>query len=87
MIILENVIGFNTSFSSNQFVGLSWWLDKSPYGLWTWSTGGDIGYKCILDIYPKQKMGVIMLINGEYPRGKLLDVPEFTAKLLNAKVN
>ena len=77
----------HTSFSSNQFVGLSWWLDKSPYGLWTWSTGGDIGYKCILDIYPKQKMGVIMLINGEYPRGKLLDVPEFTAKLLNAKVN
>lgn len=77
----------HTSFSSNQFVGLSWWLDKSPYGLWTWSTGGDLGYKCILDVYPEQKTGVIMLINGEYPQGKLLEVPEFIANLLNTKTN
>ncbi len=75
----------HTSFSSNQYVGLSWWLDKSPYGLWTWSTGGDLGYKCILDVYPEQKMGVIMLINGEYPQGKLLEVPEVIAKLLMNK--
>ena len=76
----------NTSFGPNQFVGLGWWLEESPYGLWTWGTGGDLGYKCILDVYPEQKTGIIMLINGEYPKGNLLAVPEFIAKLLLTKV-
>lgn len=73
----------HSSFAPDQFVGLSWWLEKSPFGLWAWNTGGDLGYKCSLDLYPEQKIGIIMLINGEYPQGELLDVPMFIARLLN----
>ncbi|MES2679724.1 MAG: serine hydrolase domain-containing protein [Bacteroidota bacterium] len=76
----------HTSFEPGDYVGFAWWVDKSPMGLYVSSTGADHGYKCMLDIYPEQKLGVIMLINGEYPQGSLLDVPEYSARLLSGKL-
>jgi hypothetical protein len=40
----------------------------------------------MLDICPEQKLGMIMLVNGEYPQGNLFNVPEYAAVLLSGKL-
>jgi hypothetical protein len=47
-------------------IGWTWALAKSPLGLCAAHDGHDLGYSSALAIFPEQRMGVIMLINGDY---------------------
>ncbi len=69
------------NFASEDYIGWSWFVHKGPLGLCANHDGGDLGYCSALRIYPEKKMGIIVLINGEYASG-MLGVVEHIAYLL-----
>ena len=73
------------SFASEDYVGRSWFVHLGPLGLCANHDGGDLGFCSALRIYPEKKMGIIMLINGEYASG-MLGLVEHIAFLLENKI-
>ena len=73
------------SFSLVDSIGLTWDLSKTPLGLCAWHSGGDLGYLSMLVIYPEQKLGVILLVNGDYPE-RLVGLPSTISLLVGGKI-
>ena len=75
----------HSSFSLSDSIGLTWDLLRTPLGLCAWHSGGDLGYLSMLVIYPEQKLGVILLVNGDYPE-RLIGLPYTISLLVKDKI-
>ncbi len=75
----------HSSFSPEDSIGLTWHLSLTPLGLCAWHSGQDLGYLSMLVIYPEQKMGIILLANGDYPEA-LTGIPYRIALFLKGRI-
>lgn len=70
----------------SNFMGLGWMCAYSPIGICRMHSGGDLGYSSNLFIYPEENLGIIVLMNGDYTTGKVIEkLPFEIALLLNKK--
>ena len=70
----------------SNFIGLGWIGAYSPLGICMMHNGDDVGYSSNLFIYPEKNLGIIVLMNGDYSTGKVIErLPSDIALLLNEK--
>jgi CubicO group peptidase (beta-lactamase class C family) len=75
-----------TRLDQSNFLGLGWIGAYSPLGICMMHNGDDIGYSSNLFVYPEQNLGIIVLMNGAYGSGKVIEkLPTEIALLLKGK--
>jgi len=73
-------------FDQSTFMGLGWIGAYSPLGICMMHSGGDLGYSSNLYIFPEKNLGIIILMNGDYTTGKVIErLPVDIALLLKEK--
>ena len=70
----------------SNYMGLGWVGTYTALGDCKMHSGSDVGYMSNLYIYPEQNLGIIILMNGDYSDGKLIErLPLNIALLLREK--